>query len=56
MYTSLLHPDYHTPRDEPAHIDYPKLLRMTQWLYLTGWAVANRTAPPTREPGFKLER
>jgi Zn-dependent M28 family amino/carboxypeptidase len=56
MYTSLLHPDYHTPRDEPSRIDYPKLTRMTQWMYLTGWAVANRTAPPAREPGFKLER
>lgn len=56
MYTTLLHPDYHTPRDEPKTIDYPKLTRMTQWIYLTGWAVANRTAPPAREPGFKLER
>ena len=56
MYTSLLHVDYHTPRDEPSRIDYAKLTRMTQWMYLTGWAVANRTAPPAREPGFKLER
>ncbi|GAB3871968.1 M28 family metallopeptidase [Hymenobacter segetis] len=56
MYTSLLHVDYHTPRDEASRIDYAKLTRMTQWMYLTGWAVANRTAPPAREPGFKLER
>ena len=56
MYTSLLHLDYHTPRDEPSRIDYSKLTRMTQWMYLTGWAVANRTAAPAREPGFKLER
>ena len=56
MYTSLLHVDYHTPRDEPSRINYAKLTRMTQWMYLTGWAVANRTAPPAREPGFKLER
>jgi hypothetical protein len=56
MYTSLLHVDYHTPRDEPQRIDYNKLLHMTQWMYLTGWMVANRTAPPAREPGFKLER
>ncbi|MFD2787832.1 M28 family peptidase [Hymenobacter rubripertinctus] len=56
MYTSLLHADYHTPLDEPARIDYAKLLRMTQWMYLTGWAVANRPAPPAREPGFRLER
>jgi hypothetical protein len=25
-------------------------------MYLTGWAVANRTAPPGRDPNFKLER
>ncbi len=56
MYTSLLHVDYHTPRDEPSRIDYAKLTKMTQWMYLTGWAVANRPAPPAREPGFKLER
>ena len=29
---------------------------MTQWMYLTGWAVANRATPPAREVGFKLER
>ena len=56
MYTSLLHPDYHTPRDEPARIDYPKLTGMTRWMYLTGWAVANRTEPPARDANFKLER
>ena len=56
MYTSLLHVDYHTPRDEASRIDFAKLTRMTQWMYLTGWAVANRPAPPAREPGFKLER
>ncbi|SET80096.1 M28 family peptidase [Hymenobacter actinosclerus] len=56
MYTSLLHADYHTPQDEPARIDYAKLLGMTRWMYLTGWAVANRVAPPAREPGFRLER
>jgi hypothetical protein len=56
MYTSLLHVDYHTPRDEPSRIDFAKLTRMTTWMYLTGWAVANRTAAPAREPGFKLER
>ena len=56
MYTSWLHVDYHTPRDEASRIDFAKLTRMTTWMYLTGWAVANRTAPPAREPGFKLER
>ena len=56
MYTSLLHVDYHTPRDEPARINYPKLTNMTRWMYLTGWAVANREQRPAPEPGFKLER
>ncbi|OON67060.1 M28 family peptidase [Hymenobacter sp. CRA2] len=56
MYTSWLHPDYHTPKDEASRIDYGKLTRMTQWMYLTGWAVANRDARPAPEPGFRLER
>lgn len=56
MYTSWLHSDYHTPKDEANRINYGKLLRMTQWMYLTSWLVANRTAPPLREPSFKLER
>lgn len=56
MYTSLLHLDYHTPKDEASRIDYPKLTKMTQWMYLTGWQVANRDQRPTREAGFKLER
>ncbi|WP_375418340.1 M28 family peptidase [uncultured Hymenobacter sp.] len=56
MYTSLLHVDYHTPRDEPTRINYPKLTGMTRWMYLTGWAVANRAQRPAPEPGFKLER
>ena len=55
-YTSLLHPDYHTPRDERERIDYPKLTNMARWMYLTGWAVANRQNPPARDKDFKLER
>jgi len=55
-YTSVLHPDYHTPRDERERIDYPKLTNMARWMYLTGWAVANRPAPPARDKDFKLER
>ncbi len=56
MYSTNLHPDYHTPRDEPSRIDYPKLTRMAKWMYLTGWIVANTTARPTVDPGFRLER
>ncbi len=55
-YSTNLHPDYHTPRDIPANINYPKLTRMTQWMYLTGWFVANAAKRPGIDPGFKLER
>lgn len=56
FFTTLLHPDYHTPRDEPSRIDIAKLGRMTRWMYATGWAVATTPARPTLDPGFRLER
>jgi len=56
FFTTNLHPDYHTPRDDPSRIDYAKLTRMTQWMYLTGWLVANTPTRPGIDPGFKLER
>jgi hypothetical protein len=56
MFTSNLHPQYHTPKDDPESIDYAKLTRMTQWLYLTGWNVAQADKRPTLIPGFRLER
>ena len=56
MYSTNLHDDYHTPRDRPDRIDYPKLTRMAQWMYLTGWFVANAAERPKIDPGFKLER
>jgi hypothetical protein len=56
MYSTNLHDDYHTPRDRPDRIDYPKLTRMAQWMYLTGWLVANAPARPRLDPGFRLER
>jgi hypothetical protein len=56
MYTTNLHGDYHTAGDIPARIDYPKLLRMAQWMYLTGWYVANAPKRPALDEGFKLER
>ena len=40
-FSTLLHPDYHTPRDDPDRIDYPKLARMARWMYATGWAAGN---------------
>jgi Zn-dependent M28 family amino/carboxypeptidase len=55
-FTTLLHPDYHTPRDEPQRINTAKLTRMAQWMYATGWALANAPTKPTIDPGFQLER
>lgn len=56
FFSTNLHPDYHTPRDKPAAINYPKLLHMTKWMYETGWMVANAAKRPAIDPGFKLER
>ena len=56
FYTTLLHPDYHTPMDEAKTIDLKKLKRMTEWMYRTGWKVANSQKRPMPDPNFKLER
>src|SRR6185437_12110048 len=46
MFSSLLHPDYHTTRDEPSRINFPKLQKMANWMYATGWIVANAPQRP----------
>lgn len=56
FFTTNLHDDYHTPRDNPDRIDYAKLARMTKWMYLTGWIVANARQRPAIDVGFQLER
>jgi hypothetical protein len=56
FFTTLLHPDYHTPDDESERIDLAKLTRMTRWMYATGWMVANAAQRPGVDPGFQLER
>jgi Zn-dependent M28 family amino/carboxypeptidase len=56
FFSTLLHPDYHTPRDEPQRIDISKLARMTRWMYATGWEVANAVQRPALDAGFQLER
>ncbi|WP_210487218.1 M28 family peptidase [Rufibacter aurantiacus] len=56
FFTTLLHPDYHTPRDEAQRIDITKLAKMTRWMYATGWAISNTLQRPTVDPDFKLER
>jgi Zn-dependent M28 family amino/carboxypeptidase len=56
MFSTNLHDDYHTPRDNPESIDYAKLTRMAQWMYMTGWLLSNAPERPKLDPGFKLER
>ena len=56
MYTSLLHPDYHTPQDNVENINFPKLKKMADWMYRTGWKVANAKQRPATDKNFKLER
>ncbi len=52
-FSTLLHRDYHTPKDEPNRIDYPKLKRMTDWMYATGWLVANAPKKPELDNGTR---
>jgi Zn-dependent M28 family amino/carboxypeptidase len=54
FFSSNLHPDYHTPRDEPKTIDYGKLTRIAKWMYMTGWIAANAPQRPAVDPGFVL--
>jgi Zn-dependent M28 family amino/carboxypeptidase len=54
FFSTNLHSDYHTPRDEPKNIDYAKLTRMTQWMYMTGWIAANAAERPAVDSGFVL--
>lgn len=56
FFTTLLHPDYHTPMDNPDRIDLAKLTRMTRWMYATGRAVSEAAKAPAVDPNFKLER
>ena len=56
FYTTLLHPDYHTPKDDPEHIDYKKLKMVTEWMYRTSWKVANSSDRPVINPNFKYKR
>jgi hypothetical protein len=54
FFSTNLHSDYHTPRDEPKNIDFAKLTRMTQWIYTTGWIVGNSSKRPAVDQGFEL--
>ncbi len=56
MWTTNLHPDYHTPQDNAQNIDYAKLKKMTDWIYRTAWKVGNAGKRLATDANFKLER
>jgi len=41
-----LHPDYHTPRDTAAKINYPKLENVAKLAYLSAFEIANNVSRP----------
>lgn len=44
------HPDYHHVTDTPDKIDYPKMLKILQLSYLSGWEFANQPGYPRFVP------
>jgi hypothetical protein len=44
-----LHPDYHTPDDDPERIEYEKMTRIVRLVYQTSWDLANADGRPTVE-------
>ncbi len=36
-----LHPDYHTPMDDPERIEYEKMTRIVRLVHRTSWRAAN---------------
>jgi Zn-dependent M28 family amino/carboxypeptidase len=55
-FSSLPHPRYHTPKDEPEAINIAKVARIAQWMYATGWLVATAATRPALDPEVRLER
>jgi hypothetical protein len=55
-FSSLPHPLYHTPLDDPEHINYPKVTRIARWMSATGWAAANADQRVKPIAGPRTER
>jgi hypothetical protein len=49
FYTTGLHRDYHYVTDEVSKIEFPKMARIAQLVYTTGWKVANLDHLPVRD-------
>lgn len=45
-----LHPDYHTPLDDPERIEYEKMTRIVRLVHQASWDVANGDLRPSVEP------
>ncbi len=41
------HPDYHRPGDTPEKLNYPKMAKVAQWLYLSTQELASRPGRPS---------
>jgi hypothetical protein len=41
------HPDYHKMTDTPEKLNYPKMTKVVQWVYLCAQELANRKGRPT---------
>jgi hypothetical protein len=46
FFTTLLHAEYHTPKDEPQLININKLSKISKWMYATGWIVSETATKP----------
>ena len=44
-----LHPDYHTPNDDPERIEYEKMTRIVRVVHQTSWDLANADGRPELE-------
>jgi hypothetical protein len=56
FYTTLLHSTYHTIHDETELLNWDKLIRVTRWMYATGWAVAQADERPAIDEGWTYSR
>jgi hypothetical protein len=50
FFSTGLHPDYHTPADTPAKINYEKMTRIARLTYRSLWEIADRESRPAFKP------
>jgi hypothetical protein len=55
-FSSLPHPLYHTPLDDPGHINFAKVTRIARWMSATGWTAANASERVKPIPDSRPER